>query len=342
MPSVLSSIRPGVLSLGIDIGGTTIKLGVCTSEGEVRASTIANTASDNGADAAIERITIAARRLIAETGPVSRAGIGIPGELDLERRVLHRANHLPGWTDVAFPQRLGEALGIPVALENDANCAAWGEFVAGAGRGSRSLALFTIGTGIGGGLVIDGELWIGVAGSAGAFGHIGVNPQGPLCRCGQPGCLEPLASGTAIAESAGVADAMTAFAAASRGDARALAAIERAAEALSVAVATVIHIVQPEVVALGGGVAAGTTLLDRVRSGVARRVRPAWRAPVRLTLAHLGVDAGWIGAALWGLRHTALTPNAGAEGASDPPSIRPSVRPSQGPSVHQSDRPSTS
>jgi glucokinase len=285
--------------LGIDLGGTAIKLGVCDSSGSVIDRRTIDTQVERGSDDAIARIAIAAHGLIEDTGALVACGIGAPGELDVQRRRLLRANHFPGWVNVALPERLGHHLGVHAILENDANCAAWGEFRAGAGRGTTSLACFTLGTGVGGGIIVGGELWIGVNGAAGALGHIAIDPNGPACRCGQRGCVEQYASATAVAGRYGRGSARDAFEAAARGDADAVAVIDWACDGLAAGVANVIHVVQPEVVVLAGGMAAaGDAVLDRVRSGVARRVRPAWLSAIRIEPGALGDDAGWIGAAL--------------------------------------------
>ena len=292
-----------MLFLGIDLGGTAVKLGIADSDGTPIARRTIDTEVTRGSDDAIARIAIAARDLVDDTGAIDACGIGAPGELDTDRRYLIRANHFPGWTNVPLPQRMTDHLGIHAALENDANCAAWGEFRAGAGRGARSLACFTLGTGVGGGLVIDGDLWIGANGAAGALGHISVDPNGPPCRCGQRGCVEQYASATAVANRYGRGSARDAFDAAARGEADAVAVIDWACDGLAAGVANVIHTIQPDVVALAGGMAAaGGVMLDRVRAGVTKRVRNAWLRSVRIECAVLGDDAGWIGAALWGAR----------------------------------------
>jgi glucokinase len=300
-----------MLFLGIDLGGTTVKIGICDAEGAILARTCIASEVDRGSDDVIGRITTVAEKLIESTGPVAVCGIGAPGELDLQRRHLVRANHFPGWANVPLPQQLSEKLVVNAALENDANCAAWGEFRAGAGKGARSLACFTLGTGVGGGLVIGGDLWIGANGAAGAFGHITVDPNGPLCRCGQRGCVEQYASATAVANRYGRGSARDAFDAAARGEADAVGVVDWACEGLAGGVANVIHAIQPEVVVLAGGMAAaGGVMLDRVRGGVARRVRVTWLGAIRIECAALGDDAGWIGAALWGARMAGAPPRS--------------------------------
>ena len=288
------------LFIGVDVGGTAVKLGVCDAAGRVRARLSIATEPATGPERLLDRIAAAAGELVATTGAARACGVGIPGPLDPERRTLLRANHLPGWTDVAIPELLAARLGVPVVLENDANCAAWGELQGGIGRGARSLVLFTLGTGVGGGIVLGGRLWIGAAGAAGALGHLVVDPTGPLCACGQRGCLEQYASASSVARHFGRGSSADAFAAAALNEPDAVAVIAAATDALAAAAAAVIHTLQPELVVLGGGMAAaGEPLLAPVREGVRRRVRAVWLERTRVELTALGGDAGWIGAALW-------------------------------------------
>ena len=282
------------LLLGIDLGGTAVKLGTCDERGRVKDSASIPTRAKLGPEAVVADIAAAARRLKGFEASKS-CGIGAPGPLDLGRTTVLVAPNL-GWRDVPLPRLLRRALGRPVRLENDANCAAVAESVSGAGRGASSLALFTLGTGVGGGLVLNGRLWSGAAGGAGEFGHITIDPRGPDCPCGRRGCLEAYASATAVARGAGAPDARTAFAMKS---ARARRAIRTAAEALGSAVATVFNAVQPARFVLAGGMAlAGHGFLTAVRRSAASRVFAEYRQNLDIVLAKLGNEAGWIGAAL--------------------------------------------
>ncbi len=280
-----------------------MKLGVCDGDGQPRARRVVAFEKALSPEEMLDHIASAAESLVREVGPVRACGIGMPGQLDARRTVLERAINLPGWIDVPVPRLLSARLARPVILENDANCAAWGELSAGSGRGARSLVLFTLGTGVGGGIVLDGDLWTGIGGAAGALGHLVVDPAGPPCGCGQRGCLEQFASASAVARRFGRGSADEAFAAARDGNPVAISAVEAACRGLSIAVANMIHALQPEVVVIGGGMAAaGDALLEPVREDVGRRVRGAWLAGTRIELASLGDDAGWIGAALWAAR----------------------------------------
>ncbi|HYE99520.1 MAG TPA: ROK family protein, partial [Planctomycetota bacterium] len=178
------------LFLGVDLGGTYVKLGVCSADGQTRAKTSIPTEAARGPEDTARRIAQAVAGLTARTGPLVSCAAGVPGPLDLDRRILMRANNLPGWSNVPFPALLQDALaGLPTFMENDANCAAWGEYIAGAGRSARSLVLYTLGTGVGGGIVLDGELWLGASGAAGELGHMTIDPHGPRCGCGLAGCV---------------------------------------------------------------------------------------------------------------------------------------------------------
>jgi glucokinase len=215
-----------------------------------------------------------------------------------------KANNLPGWNNVRFPQMMGNRLAMPTYMENDANCAAWGEFVAGAGRGARSLVLYTLGTGVGGGIIIDGEMWIGATGAAGALGHTMIDPNGPLCGCGQKGCIEQYASASAVAVKYGSGSAKDCFDAAKKGDKTALAVVDWSVEGLSIGVANTIQILYPDIVVLAGGMAlAGEFLLDKVRAQVRKKVFDVFSDRIRVEASQLpGDDAGWLGAALWAAR----------------------------------------
>jgi glucokinase len=292
------------LFLGIDLGGTNVKLGVCTARGEVRGSASLPTDAAKGPPDTIRRMAEAAARLMEKTGRARACGSGVPGPLDLERTILFRATNMPGWQKVPYPEMLGRALGIPTFMENDANCAAWGEFIAGAGRGTRSLVLYTLGTGVGGGIVINGEMWVGASGAAGELGHMTIDPDGPPCGCGQNGCLEVYGSATAVAKRWGRGGAKECFDAARRGDPDALAVVDWAADALAIGLANMTHVLHPEVIVLAGGMAQSSDLLlNKVREGVKKRVFPVFLEKIRIEASQVpGDDAGWLGAALWAAR----------------------------------------
>lgn len=292
------------LFLGIDLGGTFVKLGICTASAEMKGTMAIPTRPDRGPEDTVQRIGEAAETIQKKIGEVKATCAGVPGPLDLERRILMRANNLPGWTNVRFPQMLGNRLGMPTYMENDANCAAWGEYVAGAGRGTKSLVLYTLGTGVGGGIVINGEMWVGASGAAGELGHMTIDPNGPMCGCGQPGCVEQYASASAVAMKFGRGTAKDCFDAAKQGDPKAQEIVRWASEGLSIGLANMIHVLHPDIIVLAGGMAqAGEYLLEKVREGVKRRVFGVFVEKIRIEASQVsGDDAGWLGAALWAAR----------------------------------------
>ncbi len=294
----------GDLFLGIDLGGTNVKIGVCDDAGGIKGRVSIPSQADRGPQDTVNRMADAAEMIMENTGRARACGSGLPGPLDLERRTLSRANNLPGWIKVPYPDLLGKRLGIPTFMENDANCAAWGEYIAGVGRGTQSLVLYTLGTGIGGGLVINGDLWVGASGGAGELGHMTMDPDGPPCACGQNGCLEQYASATAVATRWGKGGARECFDAARAGDAGAMAVVDWAADALALGIANMTRVLHPEMIVLAGGMAqAGTLLLEKVREGVRKRCFPAFFERIRIEISQVsGDDAGWLGAALWAAR----------------------------------------
>jgi len=294
------------LFLGVDLGGTNVKIGVATVAGEILGRISIPTEGERGPRDTLDRIGAAAKELQRKTGPARACGSGVPGPLDLRRTTLFVAVNIPGWRDVPYPRMLEDRLGIPTFMENDANCAAWGEYVCGVGRGTRSLVLYTLGTGVGGGIVLNGDLWVGASGAAGELGHMTIEIDGPPCGCGQRGCLEQYASATALARRWGRGTAKECFEAARRGDPEALAAVDWSCTALSIGLANMIHVLHPEVIVLAGGMAAaGDMLFDRVREGVRRRVFPVCLEKIRIEPSKItGDDAGWLGAALWAARKT--------------------------------------
>lgn len=307
------------LAVGVDLGGTNIKAGLVTAAGEVIQRHRVQTQADRGgAQAVAGRICEAARRCIelggAKAASVRGLGVGSPGTLDLQNGVVLFSPNLPGWRDIPLRRMIEEDIGLPCVLDNDANVAALAEHWAGAGKGASSLVLLTLGTGIGAGIVLDGRIWHGGNGVAGEVGHVSINPDGPVCGCGNRGCFEVYASATgmvrrmreAIAagtESSLAADpgAITAAAihkAAVAGDAAARQNIEATGRLLGLVVSNIMHMINPEVIAFSGGVtAAGDMLMDPLLDEVRQRTLEASRRDVRVCFAELPEDAGVIGAA---------------------------------------------
>jgi glucokinase len=292
--------------LGIDLGGTNVKLVVLEREdgGVPRAvaAAVAPTSADAGPEAVARRMVEAGCEIAATHGPIATAGIGVPGLFDAASGRIVLFPNLPGsWPGFPLRDRMAEGLGLPVRIVNDARAFVLAEAAMGAGRGHRTIVGLTLGTGIGGGLIVDGRLVMGSTGTAGEVGHQTIDPDGPLCGCGNRGCAEVLAQAGTIARTGGRATAEAVFEAAAASDPRAVAAVEGAARALGIAIANVVTLLVPDAVVLGGGMAeAGEVLLDPIRRVVREHTPLLPDEAVRIVTAELGPQAGAIGAALAG------------------------------------------
>jgi glucokinase len=291
--------------LGLDIGGTKLAAGVVAPDGSVRGFVVAPTRAERGPDDSLARLFELGRQAVAESGvswdDVEAVGIGCGGPLDSASGILIAPLHLPGWERVRVVERAADALGRPAVLDNDATAAAAGEHRFGAGRGTRDMVYLTISTGVGGGVIIDGELQRGRSGNGGELGHVTVDWHGRRCRgCGRRGCLEAYCSGTSIAEraqeagmdGAGAADVA---AAARAGNTIASRVWDETCEALACGITSIVNLFEPEIVVLGGGVVrTGEQLLGPVRERVAEQ---AMGGPVDVVAAELGDAVGVVGAA---------------------------------------------
>jgi len=303
--------------VGVDLGGTQVRALVCDSEGQVLSRAATLTLAHEGRDAVIRRIIETVIEAVGTRPWTEIAGIGIgaPGPLDPYSGVVVHAPNLPGWEQVPLQRIIAERFCVPAALGNDANLAALGEQRFGAGRGVDDLVYMTISTGIGGGIISGGELFLGHGGFAGEVGHQTILAGGPLCGCGNHGCLEALAAGPAIgrmgreAAEEGRGEALLALAggdvsrisarvvsqAAAAGDATAIEIIRRAATYIGIGLANLANILNPELYVLGGGVThAGPLLFDTIRETIRRTAMLATR-DVRVERAVLGDDV-----VLWG------------------------------------------
>lgn len=310
--------------LGIDIGGTNLVVGAVAEDGSrLEGLHTEPTGAAHGPDAVIDRIvamahaTIEATRRADRTAEIVGTGIGSPGPLDTTTGVVILTPNL-GWSNMPLRDRVAERLGLPASLDNDANCALLGEWWLGAARGARHAVAFTLGTGVGGGVIIDGRLHHGASDVAGEIGHITIDTNGRRCGCGNDGCLEAYASGPAIARRAVEAieagaetslrliaegdlariTAQTVYEAAAAGDPLALEVVQDTARYLGTGVANLINILNPEVVVICGGVTrAGDRLFLPLRREVARRAfKPAVQA-CRIVPGELPGTAGVVGAA---------------------------------------------
>jgi glucokinase len=315
----------GPYTIGIDLGGTNIKGGVCDPQSALVHKSSIDTEADRGSEHVFGRIVALVNQLVADAkiskADVRAVGVGAPGPMSHQKGIIYAAPNLPGWENFPLRSRLAEAVGLPATLENDANAAAYGEFVAGAGKDVSSLVMLTLGTGIGGGVVLDGKLWRGAFDNAGEIGHTIVVADGRRCPCGQCGCLERYSSASAIAErlveavrggaesllkervAAGEAiDAGAVAAAASAGDALASRMWDEACLYLGLASVNLQHLLNPERIVLSGGlINAGDQLLIPVRQHFERLTWKIAPDHPQIVLATLGGDAGVVGAAALGL-----------------------------------------
>lgn len=317
--------------VGCDLGGTNIKAGLVDIEnGEVIISDTKPTKARKGPEAVMERMAILITELIEKSEikkkEILGLGISVPGMLDLETNTtLFLPNFVGGWRNIPVGERMSTYLGLDISMLNDVQAITYGEWRFGAGKGVQSMACFAVGTGVGGGLIVNNELVLGLGGSAGELGHQTVDLNGPICGCGNHGCVEVYASGPAIASSAarGVRQGWSTkivdlidhdlnlltpeivTKAAEMGDEFALEVWERAGTYLGVGVANVLSTLAVERVVIGGGVAkAGDLLLDPIRKTIKERVFLMPVEKVDVVQAKLGSDAGIVGMAAWRARQS--------------------------------------
>ncbi len=307
--------------LGIDLGGTRVKTAAVALDGKIVGHDVRPTPADAGPEAIADAMAASARAALQTAGdaPARAAGIGAPGPMNWQTGVVFSPPNLVGWHNVPLAAMMRERLGVPCFVDNDANLACYGEFCFGAGRGVQEMCMLTLGTGVGGGIVVFGRLLRGIDGTAAEIGHMTVQRDGRLCGCGARGCLEAYASVTGLVHTAieGIeAGSVTTLVAACGGNLHAITGkmvsdeatggddfaqwvIEETGDWIGVGIASLINLLNPERVVLGGGmIHAGDTLLNAIRS---RAMKDAFEVPARraqIVLAELGEDAGVVGAAM--------------------------------------------
>ena len=302
------------LAIAIDLGGTRIRAALIDGKGFLLQRAEAPTASDAGREVVIGQLHHIATSVIAGVARDRLVGVGIcaPGPLDAERGVALATPTIAGFVHLPLAAMLEERIGLPVRLENDGIAAVLGEWRFGAGVGHRNLVYVTVSTGVGGGVVADGRVLRARSGMAGHVGHMTIVRDGEVCSCGNRGCWEAYASGTAFARRArlraasspssvlgvnGAAiDGPAVFDAASRGDALARDLVSEEADLLGVGIANLLHLYSPDVVVVGGGLSNG---FDLLHSGIVARIKVAAMPPFRDTpvvRAGLGSDSGLVGA----------------------------------------------
>ncbi len=309
-------------AIGVDIGGGSVKLGVLTPGGRVLFRSQFLTLRQEGRAKLLDELDRHVRHLsrLAKDKQFRIVGIGIgaPGPIDVEKGFIHFFPNIPGWKNTPLKTILQKKMGLPVYVDNDANVMALAEFCYGAGRGVRTMIGLTLGTGVGGGIVLCGKLFHGSRFSAAEIGHLVVDENGPLCACGNRGCIETYvgtdhftrevrsrlkkAPRSVLKKWMGeqglkLTPALVARAA-KRGDKLSQRMWLDTAEHLGTALAGLVNILNPEKIILGGGIAqSGDLLFKPVRKAIHKKAFPIAARSVRVVRAQLGVDAGWIGAA---------------------------------------------
>lgn len=310
--------------VGVDMGGTKILAAVINDKGEIVQQAKTATKPKKGPDGVIKRIERCIREAIdgaeLETSQIRAIGIGSPGPLDPETGVIIFAPNL-GWSNVPLKAKLETIFGIPTFVDNDVNLGTLGEYAFGAGQGVKNLVGIFVGTGIGGGIILDGKLFHGINKTAGEIGHMIVDANGPRCGCGNFGCLEAVASRTGITKelqkailkkgqksellklNGGKLDQIRSQAiakAVKRGDKLTVKVMQRAGKYLGISVASIVHFLNPEMIVFGGGVieAMRDSLLDPIRQTAAEYALPTTMDGVQIVKAALGDNAGVIGASV--------------------------------------------
>ncbi len=303
--------------LTVDLGGTRIRTARYTPDGRMEKRIAVPTPSAEGPETVLERIRETVRAVWPEGDtPVAALSISAPGPVDAHRGVVRFTPNISRWKDVPLRDLMADTFGVPTFVANDANLAALGEFRFGAGRGVRDLVYLTISTGIGGGIIIDGRLFEGGQGLGGEVGHMVIEPHGPPCGCGGYGCLEAVASGTAIAREARAAvargeasllarwkdhpeeiTARTVAEAAAQGDELSRQILARAGAYIGLALVSLMYLLNPALFVLGGSVVkAGDLLLEPLRQTVRERVQPVYWENTPIVQAALGDDVVLLGA----------------------------------------------
>jgi glucokinase len=311
--------------LAVDVGGTKVLVAAVLTDGEIISRRYYLTEAEKGVRAVINRLSSEINKSITQTRSkdiehteLIGIGIGIAGIIDTRRGIVTTSPNLPGWRNVSIKDSIAIRSDLPVYLINDASAAALGEHRFGAGTGCDNILYVTVSTGIGGGVIANGELYTGTDGCAGEFGHMTIVPDGPLCHCGNFGCLEALASGWAVAKEAitrirngessyitevvdGKIESITAevvAAAARKDDPLACEIVDKAAAYLGIGLANLVNIFNPELIVIGGGLSKMGNMLLRPACRIIRR--RAFRLPaktVHIVRARLGSNAGIVGAA---------------------------------------------
>jgi glucokinase len=292
-------------AIGVDLGATFVKIGLVDNKGKVYFRRKIETPPGADKTLLIDSIVNNVKDVIKESGKqVYGIGIGVPGPVDSQKGIVHYFPNIKGWKEVPLKAILEKKLGLRVMLDNDVNAMTLGEFVFGAGKGCDNLVCLTLGTGVGGGIIIDGKLYRGGSMTAGEIGHMPINETGPLCNCGGIACLERYIGNRYILVRAKkifgnniTLERVTELA--GLGNKKAAAIWIDVAKKLGAALTQVVNLLNPDKIVIGGGVSkAGPFILTPLKKEVKKRAMKDQAAHVKIVLAKLGADAGIIGSSL--------------------------------------------
>ncbi|MBU0478711.1 ROK family glucokinase [bacterium] len=307
--------------IGVDLGGTNLKTGLVNMDGKILKKIIADTGESK--DIVLKQIVEAIENIISKTGKdkseIIGIGIGSPGLVDSEKGIIHGLTNIKGFENVHMKEYVESALDIPTSIDNDVNVMAYGELKCGAGKDAMNIVCLTLGTGVGGGIIIDGNIYRGSSLSAGEIGHIPVNVDGPKCICSGRACLESYIGKDRIIKRTiekliqrkesmilklvdGDLEKITpkiVYEAAEKGDMLAIEIWKETAQYLATALTGVINFLNPEIIVIGGGIAnAGKYIFDPLRDMIKKRVFPFLAEKIQIVHAQLGDEAGVVGSAM--------------------------------------------
>ncbi len=295
-------------SIGVDLGGTNIKFGLVTQDGKILKRLIIPTQADQGPKLVVARIIYCLNSLKQSLVQLQAVGIGSAGVIDHHQGIIHYSPNLSGWNEIPLKKWIKKEIKIPVLVGNDVNAFVLGEYCFGAAKGSKSVFGITLGTGVGGGIISNGKLLLGINHAAGEIGHTSINVSGPKCKCGNYGCLERyvgaeyivqryLKYNQVLSQTDKKITPEIISRAAKRGDKLAKKIIQETGSYVGVGLANVVSLIDPEIIVIGGGVSGfGKPLLDSIKKTVSERIMKFPSRKLKIVQSKLKDDAAILGA----------------------------------------------